>query len=471
MVRREQPPSLHDAVHRALRAWKQVDGTAEDLLERLLLVRARQQALDGDGSPTSARLVTNEILLEGLEALKQKDDLGAKILRERFLNGETVLKVAYRLNLSEYQVNRFQYAAIETLTKILDHREQNYRQEQVRQLEASLPPSTYFQLFGVEQTQISLLKTLQQGGSPWLVSITGLGGLGKTALADAVVRQLIPRLHYDRVLWLRADPHSLSGESLSPLLTFDDLITQLGRQLNPDGGPPPRWEHIRQQLKTIPSLVVVDNLETEADALYLFHQLGDLSGPSKFLLTSRTRPPAQAGVLTLSLSELPPPDALALIRHHAQIIGLSDLAEAPDEALGPILEVVGGNPLAIKLVISMALVLPLSHILADLPVGRMGKIEQLYRHIYRKAWQLLSPPARTLLQVMPVVAETGAQLGQLQAISKLTDEQLPAAIQELVARSLLETRGTTWDRRYGIHRLTETFLRTEIVDWPEEQPG
>jgi hypothetical protein len=29
-------------------------------------------------------------------------------------------------------------------------------------------------------------------------------------------------------------------------------------------------------------------------------------------------------------------------------------------------------------------------------------------------------------------------------------------------------RGTIQEKRYGVHRLTETFLRTEIIDWPEE---
>jgi hypothetical protein len=31
----------------------------------------------------------------------------------------------------------------------------------------------------------------------------------------------------------------------------------------------------------------------------------------------------------------------------------------------------------------------------------------------------------------------------------------------------LEVRGTVWERRYGIHRLTQTFLCTEIIEWPD----
>jgi hypothetical protein len=57
---------------------------------------------------------------------------------------------------------------------------------------------------------------------------------------------------------------------------------------------------------------------------------------------------------------------------------------------------------------------------------------------------------------------------QMQTISDLDDRQLWPAINELVHRSLLEVRGTTWQRRYSIHQLTYTFLRTEIVHWPQE---
>ena len=129
----------------------------------------------------------------------------------------------------------------------------------------------------------------------------------------------------------------------------------------------------------------------------------------------------------------------------------------------------GGNPLALRLVASLTAVIPLRDILDGLARSRPGPIENMYRAIYWEAWRSLSAQAQALLQAMPLTAETGALPEQMQAISGLDDDVFWSAVHELFARSLLEVRGSVHERRYSIHRLTETFLRTEIVDWPEEE--
>ena len=115
--------------------------------------------------------------------------------------------------------------------------------------------------------------------------------------------------------------------------------------------------------------------------------------------------------------------------------------------------------------------MPLAEALAGLKQSRPGQIEKLYRHIYWKTWQTLSQEACALLQAMPLISEMGGPPGYLRTISGLTEAQLWPAIQELRRRSLLEVRGSLQEKRYGIHRLTETFLRTEIIDWPETAPA
>ena len=184
------------------------------------------------------------------------------------------------------------------------------------------------------------------------------------------------------------------------------------------------------------------------------------------MLTSRVRPISNTAVYTYSLQELSFADAAALLRHHAQMIGLDALAAAEDETIESIYEVTGGNPLALQLVVSLAAVLPLPQILADLNKNRSGPIEDLYRHIYWEAWHTLSSPAQQLLQAMPLVAATGALPAQMQAMSGLDEGEFWTAVHELTARSLLQVQGNIQERRYGIHRLTETFLHTEIIQLP-----
>jgi hypothetical protein len=76
----------------------------------------------------------------------------------------------------------------------------------------------------------------------------------------------------------------------------------------------------------------------------------------------------------------------------------------------------------------------------------------------------LSDNAKLLLQAMPLVADMGGSTTQLQAITQLQDE-FWTAVSELRRRSLIEVRGAMDEKRYGIHRLTQTFLSTEITGW------
>ena len=127
--------------------------------------------------------------------------------------------------------------------------------------------------------------------------------------------------------------------------------------------------------------------------------------------------------------------------------------------------------MALKLVVSLLDLLSLPQVLEGLSSSRPGPIEELYRHIYWQSWQILSPEAKRLLQAMPLVSETGGLPDYLQSISELPADRFWPALHELRYRSLLEVRGTIQEKRYGIHRLTESFLRTEIIDWPEGDRG
>ena len=122
--------------------------------------------------------------------------------------------------------------------------------------------------------------------------------------------------------------------------------------------------------------------------------------------------------------------------------------------------------MALKLVVSLSTALPLPQILSGLEASHPGLIEDLYRYIYWEAWRAMTAKSQTLLQAMPLVSEVGAPPEQMKAISELQEDQFWLAVTELVSLSLLEVRGTVHERRYGIHRLTETFLRTEIIHWP-----
>lgn len=457
----------HEAVHSALRAWHAAGDAEPAMLDELLLVRQRRAAMHDAASPVSQRLATNQLLLEALARLEQEDETAAQLLRWRFLDDQTLMRVSHRLNVSEYTVSRMQRSAIATLAAIINEEESAARAALVHELESALPPPTYTRLFGVDSLHQALRNLVLAGSAPWVVAVVGMGGIGKTALADAVTRDVIETLRFERVIWLRFDPRTLTGRSLSPEHAFYSLLAQLVSRLSADSSSPPEAQlvQVRQRLKDTPHLIVVDNLESMAVTDFLLNHLVELAAPGKFLLTTRTYPSGQASVRYFSLPELGLADAGALLRHHAAELGITALAEAPDEEISRIYAVTGGNPLALKLVVGLLDLLPLSRVLADLARSRPGPIEELYRYIYWQSWRTLSEPAKALLQATPLVSGAGASDDYLQALSGLGDDTFWPALQELRARSLIEVRGTLDEKRYGVHRLTETFVRTEIVGW------
>ncbi|MCB8944641.1 MAG: hypothetical protein H6658_12905 [Ardenticatenaceae bacterium] len=464
--------NLQTAVHSALKTWgKNLDAEAEPL-QQLLLVQ-NQLGEHSAASLNTLRHAIDRVLMDGINLLAAQDEIGAKVLNGRFLDNQITRKVAQQLHASPDQVNRWQRIALELLTQLLWQQEQVLRQIRLEKLEKNLPPAPYIRLFGLDEARQNLQTLLLADTNPWLISIMGIGGIGKTSLADCVVRAVLPTMHYQQAAWVRVDHEPMSGQVLPAAPAFAQVMRDLAAQLWPEGGGsdplPQQLQRLHHACQDQPHLIIIDNLETEAQISHFAQQLAPMTKPSRFLFTSRARPVGTTAVYSHTLTELPFADAQALVRYQAGAMGLVELAQAETAVIQTIYDISGGNPLALKLVVSLADVLPLPQILADLAQNRVGPIEDLYRHIYWQAWHNLSPPAQDLLQAMPLVAASGALPEQMQMMAGLADDAFWTAVHELSTRSLLEIRGTIHQRRYSIHRLTETFLRTEIVRWEGDQ--
>ncbi len=465
------PEELHDRVHAALRAWEKVHTDFGDLLDDLLLFREAYTA-SSDQMEALPRMTTNQLLREAIDRLAEQSESHAAILRHRFISGDKLRRTAALLNLTIDQVRKRQRDAIEQLATILAYDESYLRHLRVHEVESTLPPSTYTTLFGFDEALDVLLTELLHLKSSWVLAIMGIGGIGKTALADALMRRAIRHFRFHEYVWLRVDPNDFDQGRVDFESAIDLLAHRLAEQIAPEvaGNAPmnERLIRVRQVLKETPHLIVIDNLETRSSTAYLMRQLQEWANPSKFLVTTRIRPIGEASIFSYTLDELNERDTAELIRHHALSIGQKDLAQATDSQAQYIYDAVGGNPLALKMVISLAATMPISLILDDLHLVHTPEVEELYNRIYQRAWMAITPVQRLLLQSMPLIAETGGTLTQLKAISGLADHELWPAINELVNRSLIELRGTTWDQSYGIHRLTGSFLQTNINRWEDD---
>lgn len=463
---------LSQAVHMVLRSWH--SGGHEELPWRDMLVVRQRLA---EQIVPNLELAVKEVLLEGLNALEQQaGNDAAAILRLRFLDGLTATATANRLNLTENVVYKQQREAIQNLAAVVSQAEGDLCSARAARVLARLEIQEPSRLFGVDNKLADLMTVLTTQEPPWLVALVGIGGIGKTSLADAAVRALATAPGFADIAWVSArQDHFTLWDGLredlegTPALTLegllDALIEQLGFQDLAQCPLAQKQAGLRARFKAQPYLVMVDNLETAADYSALVPDLRGLANPTRFLLTSRHSLHDYSGVHNLSLDELSADDSLALLRYEADERGLSDIANASTEALSQVYEVAGGNPLALKLLIGQMHTLSLPKVVADLRQAQGQTVEELYRFIYWRSWNLLTDEARQMLTIMPLVAESGGGLEHIAELSSLADEPLTAALKQLATLCLVNVRGTVEARRYSIHRLTETFLLKEVLKW------
>ena len=463
------------AVHEALQLWRQESEPAGPLAH-LALVRQRQMAIGGN-----LHRAANQVLTDAVDALAAEHEADAALLRDRFLDGKKVYVVANARDISATLLYRQQRQAMGHLAAVLWRMEERASARQRSVLEQRLPAATYTELFGLDTHLAELGEVLLAPHAPWLVSVEGLGGSGKTALAHQLIQKLAQRGGaFVDFGWVSAQQQTLHpGGSIRllgvPALTADALIATLASQLLEGTGIPVpvaterALAALEGRLREAPHLIVVDNLETVTDVEALLPTLARLAGPSKFLLTSREAFAGQAEIYHFPVPELAERDAIALMRAEARLRNLRHVATASDSDLHPLFETVGGNPLALRLVTGQLHLLTLPQVVENLREARGKRAEELYRFIYWDAWQRLPGDAREVLTLMPLFAEDGADLAAISRVSDLPHDLLLQALEYLVRLSLVNVAGDLHHRRYSLHRLTVTFLLREIVKWQGEE--
>lgn len=458
---------LHKDVHQALKIWDQESLKESPLSDLGLYHQLLRQGYN-------IRKATNKVIFEGLGVLEKDDPPQADLLRKRFIDRKTVFEVASHLNQSPSHIHYRQKKAIRHLAQKLKEMEETAIKARQEVLNKRLEYPTYSNLIGIEEHLSTLRQVLMEPKRPWIVSIGGIGGIGKTSLADALLRKMIGQGLFDDFGWVNARQEILDiGGNIQrvnqPALTVKGLVEQLVRQLL--GFTPAQLsgeqalEALRHRLKERAHLIVIDNLETMRDVESLLPTLRPLSNPTKFLLTSRESLYGKQGVYHFIVPPLIASNGLRLVREEASEQNLLHLAKATDEDLQPIYETVGGNPLALRLVVGQTHMDHLDVILDDLKVARGEKAEVLYSYIYRRAWDKLDEVTRQAFMFMPLALDQGSELEFLQIATGLDYRDLRGALNLLVTLNLVNFRGEFAERRYTIHNLTRTFLQKQVIKW------
>ena len=278
-----------------------------------------------------------------------------------------------------------------------------------------------------------------------VVSIEGMGGIGKSALATRVMHQIAP--HFEVVIWrsLRDAPscEALLDECLLQLLAPQPLglvPASLERRLSL------LMEHLRVQR----ALVVLDNLETLLEEgegtgrmrpgyegyAQLLHRVGETAHQSCLLLTSREK----ASSLALLEGSRKPVRALRLAGLDAvaseQLLEERELlGSAHDRAR--LAEVYAGNPLALNIVAQTIVELFGGEIAAFLEQGEVvfGSVRELLHEQFVR----LSALEQSVLLWLAIVREP-VNLEELMALPGAPKPrgQMLEAVEALRRRSLIE---------------------------------
>lgn len=291
-------------------------------------------------------------------------------------------------------------------------------------------------------------------GGARLVTVVGLGGVGKTRLALELAQRLAPRF----AAGVRFVP-------LEGLARVNEVVPALASRLGLAASGEPTVAAIAAQLGEGSALLVLDEAEhLPADALgSLLVRLVEAAPGLRLLVTARA-PLGLASEHVLQLEGLPTgspaagiDEACRLFFDRAARAGAVLVADDDTtHAVRALCDELGGLPLAIELAAARAPTLPVQALLDELRAGAdvlwtdatdVPSRHRSVQRLVRQAWDALEPAARSVLQRLAVFTSTFS----LEAAERVADADL-ATVLTLLRRSLLRRVG---DDRFELHALVK----------------
>src|SRR5712691_12755082 len=151
---------------------------------------------------------------------------------------------------------------------------------------------------GRENELKEILKALGPLDRAWIISLTGVGGIGKTELALQAGHLAMERHTFENIVWITAKESWLTQEGIKPfksqypLVSLDDLLNTIIEVLEMDprlyrASPARKKEAVIEVLQSSSCLLIVDNLETVQDRAIIQFLTDEFPSPCKSLITTR----------------------------------------------------------------------------------------------------------------------------------------------------------------------------------------
>ena len=342
-----------------------------------LLVDAITQAYNGQRASVGLAAVVAGAPVAALMAALAEDGrtgnhelLAWSVLYARYVRVDVGLQqpaLADALSSNVRSIRRYQQHGVRRITERLTALEWETRhRRRKRRLALALPSSEPLRLFGREREVTALTDTLAQ--TPRHVILTGVAGIGKTALVQAFLHRLIADDALEGLVWLTDRPSA------------DYVLAQVRAALL----PPEANVEVRELLALRPTAVVLDDVSALWSDVAQFDALLQSLASALVYVTSTRYAPLSQSHTVLRLTEINREAAQALVH---EVAASHDAADSDD--LSEILwTAVGGHPLALTL---------LTRRTELLPALDGSDITQTVEPLYVSAYVTLTPRERHAL--------------------------------------------------------------------------
>ncbi len=319
-----------------------------------------------------------------------------------------------------------------------------------------LLPAARTELVGRDAVIAAVTRAL---GSTAVLTLTGVGGVGKTRLALAVAETR--RAAGDRVAWV----------DLSPVTSDDDVVAAVFAALRvPTAARADHLDGLVRLLGAHPALLVLDNCEHVLDGVATLVDRATRAGPRLTVLTTSREPLGIDGEHVHRVPSLDQDNGSALFLARSRVPATAPIRARAEE----IARRLDGIPLAIELAAARTAHLGVDDLAARLDERfwlLTGTRRSVARHRTLRAtmdwsYDLLPDPVQAALRAASVFV-AGFDVAALAGVLGIDEHDALDRLATLVDASLVEVESDASPTRYRLLETVRLYAEERLVDASE----